>query len=265
MYKFTRARTKTGLAGQTYSLRRETTGEIGADVWASSIAMVEYLQERYGIHLEGRGSNGGGGSCAEDGDGDGDGDGAGVKGVDVISTAPDEAAAASSSSRAFAPLAGKKALELGAGLGFVSLVLRELGCQVLATDKANMLPLLETNLREAVPKEAPGVAGGNATAAEYNWSVPPPNDVMSQRPFDLVVCADCLYAQASVEPLLQTLAAICTRDTQVRRCATVPCLSQLPGCYLLLLSVSRSYSAPRLKGCAVWRLSVSISLPAWPD
>ena len=44
-------------------------------------------------------------------------------------------------------LEGLRVLELGAGIGFVSQVLWDLGADVVATDKANMLPLL----RESMP------------------------------------------------------------------------------------------------------------------
>ncbi len=48
---------------------------------------------------------------------------------------------------AAASLAGRRAVELGAGCGLVSCVLARLGAHVTATDMADNLPLLRENLR----------------------------------------------------------------------------------------------------------------------
>ena len=48
-------------------------------------------------------------------------------------------------------LRGKKVLEVGSGCGLLGLVLASLGCDVVLTDKADVVPLLEVNVHANAP------------------------------------------------------------------------------------------------------------------
>ena len=168
------------LGGRGYCLDRQVSGEVGADIWASAIAMAEYLEQSYGV----RGGGGGGGGGASSGADGGNG---------PVSTALD----------------GLRVLELGAGIGFVAQVLWDLGADVVATDKANMLPLLQANLQlhrdsaDAVGSASAGGDGGGGcggggdgggrglVAVEFDWSNKPSSDLLDRGPYDMVRMATC--------------------------------------------------------------------------
>jgi predicted nicotinamide N-methyase len=92
-------------------------------------------------------------------------------------------------------LAGKRVLELGAGLGLPSLAAAANGADVLATDwSADAIELLGRN------------AGRNAIelrAEVVRWDEPEP--VLREGPWDLVLAADVLYERRNAEPLLALL------------------------------------------------------------
>ena len=181
------------LNGRSYVIGRVVNGEIGADLWASSVAMAEHLEETYG------------GATATS------------SSIPAGSSACDSASVGQGSSWA---LEGKKALELGSGCGFLAMVLWNLGCHVVATDKENMHPLLVDNLTPLTRLDlgqGQGQGQGNNLSSSvprvatdqlpptprvqvvaYDWTAEPPPAVAENRPYDLVVCADCLYAAASV-------------------------------------------------------------------
>jgi len=93
------------------------------------------------------------------------------------------------------PLAGRRVLELGCGLGLPSLAAALAGADVLATDwSPDAAALLGEN------------AGRNEIALEVqvaSWFEP---DALAARaPWDLVLAADVLYERRNVEPLLALL------------------------------------------------------------
>lgn len=118
------------------------------------------------------------------------------------------------------------AVDVGAGCGLTSMALALAGYDVIATDKACLLPLLEMNLA-AFRSEAcsHSVELGIVKVAQLEWTkrdsgsggaaeeresgrgsedVRRVRELCSGRP-NLVVCSDCLYSSASVEPLLEVL------------------------------------------------------------
>jgi predicted nicotinamide N-methyase len=93
------------------------------------------------------------------------------------------------------PLAGRRVVELGCGLGLPSLVAARAGATVLATDGCEeALDLLARNAQEN------GLALETATV---DWE--DAGELVVRRPFDLVLAADVLYEEASVAPLLALL------------------------------------------------------------
>ncbi|KAJ2947456.1 hypothetical protein O0L34_g17240 [Tuta absoluta] len=98
-------------------------------------------------------------------------------------------------------LSGLKVLELGAGLGVVGLTAATLGAQVTLTDLPEALPLLRLNISENKSKISS--MGGYAIAESLVWG-----DVTSPlltEEFDMIVMADCVYYEESIEPLIATI------------------------------------------------------------
>ncbi len=101
----------------------------------------------------------------------------------------------------------------GAGCGLAALALHCAGFEVVATDKSVTLELLRSNVdswlrlcgEERVPpisvQELDWLSAGAATSAsEVEWQ-----NLLGGRVPDLLVCSDCVYSSASVEPLLAVL------------------------------------------------------------
>ena len=72
------------------------------------------------------------------------------------------------------------------------------------------MPLLEKNVdrnREAF--------SGKIEAKELRWGVDEDLKCFETDPaVDIVLVSDCIYYEASIKPLVQTLAKICTSDTE---------------------------------------------------
>ena len=96
------------------------------------------------------------------------------------------------------PLAGKRALELGCGLGLPSLAAAARGAEVTATDWApDAIELLRSNAERN---------GLELRAEIVRWEEPEP--LLRDAPWDLVLAADVLYERRNVEPLLTLLPAL---------------------------------------------------------
>jgi predicted nicotinamide N-methyase len=84
---------------------------------------------------------------------------------------------------AAAPLAGRRVVELGCGLGLPSLAAARAGAHVLATDEdPDALELLEQNAREN---------GVTLATAVVDWRAA--DELVAGGPFDAVLAADVLY------------------------------------------------------------------------
>jgi predicted nicotinamide N-methyase len=91
-----------------------------------------------------------------------------------------------------APLAGRRVIELGCGLGVPSLVAARAGADVLATDgEVEALEMVSRNAREN---------GLEVETARFAW-----DDEPELGRFDLVLAADVLYERSSVALLLSLL------------------------------------------------------------
>jgi predicted nicotinamide N-methyase len=95
-------------------------------------------------------------------------------------------------------LAGKRVVELGAGLGLPSLAAALRGADVLATDWADdAVALLRANA------ERNGIA---LRVERVRWDEP--GELLAQAPYDLVLGADLLYEARNAAQLLELLPAL---------------------------------------------------------
>src|SRR5262249_11898356 len=93
------------------------------------------------------------------------------------------------------PLAGRRVVELGCGLGAPSLAAAASGARVLATDgDLNALELVDRSAR---------LNGVRLETAAVDWSDPRP--LLDLAPFDLVLASDVLYERSSAAQLLSLL------------------------------------------------------------
>ena len=122
-----------------------------------------------------------------------------------------------------AALRGKRVLELGAGTGIGGLSAAACGADVLLSDQAHMLALLNENIaanglqrRDAdtcviTEGEELPFCGGSAVATQLLWGDESDLErVRASGPFDLVVGTDLLYAPHIFPLLLDTLVELCT-------------------------------------------------------
>jgi predicted nicotinamide N-methyase len=99
------------------------------------------------------------------------------------------------------PIAGRRVVELGCGLGAPSLAAARAGATVLATDACpEALALVARNAR---------AAGVRIETARVDWAEPEP--LVERGPFDLVLAADVLYERGAVARLLALLPRLAPR------------------------------------------------------
>jgi len=86
----------------------------------------------------------------------------------------------------------KRTIELGAGVGLAGIAMSRLGANVLLTDLASVVPLLEKNVS----------ANCTGNVAAYCWG----DDASAlSPPFDYIIGADIIYNEDIFEPLLKAL------------------------------------------------------------
>jgi predicted nicotinamide N-methyase len=93
------------------------------------------------------------------------------------------------------PLAGQRVLELGCGLGLVSVAAALAGGEVLAVDRSP----------EAVTFTAANAARNGASLRTLVCAFDQPEPLLAEAPWDLVLAADVLYEQRNVPVLLWLL------------------------------------------------------------
>jgi predicted nicotinamide N-methyase len=93
------------------------------------------------------------------------------------------------------PLAGRRVLELGCGLGLVSVAAALAGADVLAVDRSP----------EAVTFTAANAARNGASLRTLVCAFDQPEPLLAEAPWDLVLAADVLYEQRNVPVLLWLL------------------------------------------------------------
>ena len=144
-------------------------------------------------------------------------------------------------------LRGARVIDLGSGTGLVGIAAAALGANAVLTNQACMLRLLRENAARNTEEPLPGVV----TVAELDWD-DPQHSAAHREPTPLVVmAADCVFNEAIVPALLQTMAALAGPET------------------LLLISLElrsdethQVFLSLALAGFRVWRLLDSCLPPA---
>jgi predicted nicotinamide N-methyase len=93
------------------------------------------------------------------------------------------------------PLAGRRVLELGCGLGLVSVTAALAGAEVLAVDRSP----------EAITFAAANAASNGVTLRTAVAAFDRPQRLLEEAPWDLVLAADVLYEQRNVPVLVWLL------------------------------------------------------------
>jgi len=136
----------------------------------------------------------------------------------VLASALDDA-----SFSCFDGLRGRRVVELGAGVGLLSLALAAFGCHVLATDLA---PVVKGQMSDNVARNASvaaceplrsnvwrrtlpiGARGGSVGTAALNWLEPLERQFDEPLDADFVVAADTLWLESLVAPFVNTSLAL---------------------------------------------------------
>lgn len=105
-------------------------------------------------------------------------------------------------------LAGKRVIELGSGTGLVGISLSKMqpGCQILLTDKKELIPLLDHNIQI-------NQAEANTTAQCLDWC-----QSVDSGKADLVLVSDGIWCKDLHQPLATTLAGLAGPQTRVLLC-----------------------------------------------
>ncbi|PRW45241.1 hypothetical protein C2E21_6339 [Chlorella sorokiniana] len=116
---------------------------------------------------------------------------------------------------------GKRALELGAGMGLAGMALALLGAEVVFTDIGDVLPLLRRNVEQNISpaalklRDAGWAASevGRTSVASLDWS---DRSCYAdfKPPYDFILAADCVYSELAVPHLLATVLAMGGPRTQ---------------------------------------------------
>jgi predicted nicotinamide N-methyase len=108
---------------------------------------------------------------------------------------------------------GRQVCEVGAGIGFLSLVLSALGARVTATDMEEVIPILELNYKENSHVTLNASCMNDATAKEnmrvlaLDWRFPDVSQFTES--FDYIIACDCIYSEASTIDLVHCLVKLC--------------------------------------------------------
>lgn len=124
---------------------------------------------------------------------------------------------------------GKTIIELGSGTGLVGYLVHALclsNTRILVTDQDVMLPLMRENLLLNFPSPSSSSSqftstntdtGGLVEVAELDWDTAPGPKFTSPQP-DVLLLADCVYLESAFQPLIDTMAALSTKDTEILFC-----------------------------------------------
>jgi hypothetical protein len=137
-----------------------------------------------------------------------------------------------------------KVVDLGAGCGLTSLALHRKGFNVIATDKNLLLPLLTKNVSEYL-KVLPDCLT-QLDIVEFEWGkLLSAADSPSLIGPDFIVCSDCLYSSASIEPLIETLefVSIIVPECDIPHTHSHFCVLQLIGSRAQVLLVNEMRTA----------------------
>jgi predicted nicotinamide N-methyase len=115
----------------------------------------------------------------------------------------------------------KRVCEIGAGCGVTGLVVAQLGADVVLTELADELKLLQKNVAQNPinidsQSDKSGISHlGSATAMEYFWGSDPSHLGDS---FDIIVAADCVYEVQLFDMLAKAMVDICAKNTKAYFC-----------------------------------------------
>ncbi|XP_032790305.2 protein-lysine methyltransferase METTL21D isoform X1 [Daphnia magna] len=99
------------------------------------------------------------------------------------------------------PVKNRRILELGSGTGFVGLVAAALGGDCLMTDLPEMVPLIKRNLFKNTP-----LLQGAGSAKAFEWGSDMSGLVShTDKGFDIVLAADCIYYKESLNAFIKTI------------------------------------------------------------
>jgi len=108
-----------------------------------------------------------------------------------------------------------RVLELGAGTGAVGLVTAALGAgKVTVTDLPRVIPLLEEAI--ALNSNLKNIEAKALTWGEWTENSFEEKEEKNETCYDLILVSDCIYYEASVEPLIQTLTKFCKLNKKCR-------------------------------------------------
>lgn len=118
-------------------------------------------------------------------------------------------------------LKGKRVIELGAGCGLAGFGMALLGCDVLATDQTEVLPLLMRNverntmrIKQANAENPYSVSFGSIEVAELDWGNQQ-HIAAVDPPFDYIIGTDIVYVEHLLEPLLKTILSLAGPRTTI--------------------------------------------------
>ncbi|PWN51285.1 hypothetical protein IE53DRAFT_342602 [Violaceomyces palustris] len=107
---------------------------------------------------------------------------------------------------------GKQIIELGTGTGLVGLLVARMGigAKTWITDQIPMLQLMRDNLalNQPLPDEC--------IVEELNWGEPIPASVPPKP--DILLLADCVYLEVAFQPLVDTMAELSDKETEILFC-----------------------------------------------
>jgi len=101
----------------------------------------------------------------------------------------------------------KRVIEIGSGCGLVGISAALLGANVVLTDMASVLEILQENVNINLPNPK-----GNVAVKELLWG----EDVAHvQPPFDMILGADIIYQYMDPDTLIETLSALSDSNTTI--------------------------------------------------
>eukprot|EP00903_Cladosiphon_okamuranus_P012218 g11458.t1 len=191
--------TVVSILGERHELAQTPSGAIGCYLWPSAVVMARHLVV---VAASAAANTPSARDVPRDGDANPPGGGA----------------------PAWSLLRGR-VLELGSGVGLVAMTAALLGWEVVSTDKADALPLLALNVDRCLSSTRREHVG-KVDVVGYEWGTDAQHLLTDQNSagnpsaagitgYDVVICADCVYAGASVEPLLASLCEVCDEHTCV--------------------------------------------------
>lgn len=114
---------------------------------------------------------------------------------------------------------GKCIIELGSGTGLVGYLVHALSlpdCKIWVTDQDAMLPLMRENLHLNFPTSSTSSSGDAfVKVAELDWGTPISPEFGQP---DVLLLADCVYLEIAFQPLVETMAALSTSETEILFC-----------------------------------------------